>query len=190
MTSPAQPRSAEPAGPAYTPNIAYQLAQANIAHLRAPLDSAELADFVNSLDPINALADHAPGFIWRLQTEDGNGTSIRAFEWAGGPGVGIITNMSVWESVEALASFVYRSPHREVLRQRRHWFHPVEAATVVLWWVPADHRPSVAQAEERLLRLRSVGPTPFAFSFRDTFPSPDALDSPTGRRATGRLTSG
>src|SRR6516165_11847434 len=166
--------------------MAFELAQVNIAHLRAPLDSAELADFVNGLDPINALADHAPGFIWRLQTEDGNATSIRAFEWAAGPGVGIITNMSVWESVDALASFVYRSPHREVLRRRRRWFHPVGEATVVLWWVPGGHRPAVAEAEERLLRLRSVGPTPFAFTFRDTFTSPDALDRLTdgnGRRA-------
>ena len=175
---------------AYTPTIAYQLAQANIAQLRAPLDSAELADFVNGLDPINALADEAPGFIWRLQTEDGNATSIRAFEWAAGPGVGIITNMSVWESVESLAGFVYKSQHREVLRQRRRWFHPVEAATVVLWWVPADHGPSIAEAEERLSRLRSAGPTPFAFTFRDTFPSPDGLDRPSGRQPTSRLRSG
>jgi hypothetical protein len=156
--------------------MGYQLAQANIAHLRAPLDSPELTDFVNSLDSVNALADLAPGFVWRLQTEDGNATSIRAFEWAAGPGAGIITNMSVWESVDALASFVYRSPHREVLRRRRHWFHAVAEATVVLWWVPGGHRPSVADAEERLLRLRWVGPTPSAFTFRDTFPSPDALD--------------
>jgi hypothetical protein len=144
--------------------------------LLAPLDSPELTDFVNSLDSINALADQAPGFVWRLQTEDGNATSIRAFEWAGGPGAGIITNMSVWESIEALASFVYLSPHREVLRQRRHWFHPVAEATVVLWWVAGGHRPSVTEAEERLLRLRSGGPTPFAFTFREAFPAPDAPD--------------
>jgi hypothetical protein len=156
--------------------MGYQLAQANIALLRAPLDSPDLTDFVNSLDPINALADQAPGFVWRLQTEDGNATSIRAFEWAAGPGAGIITNMSVWESVDALASFVYRSPHREVLRQRRHWFHAVAEATVVLWWVAGGHRPSVTEAEERLLRLRSCGPTPFAFTFRDSFPAPDARD--------------
>ncbi len=168
------------AGAAYTPSIAYHVAQANIAHLRATLDSAELADFVNRLDSVNALADQAPGFIWRLQTEDGNATSIRAFEWATGPGVGIITNMSVWESLETLATFVYKSPHREVLRQRRQWFHPVADATLVLWWVAGGHRPSVAEAEQRLLRLRSAGPTPFAFTFRDTFPPPDALELPTG----------
>ena len=161
--------------------MAYQLAQVNIAHLRASLDSPELADFVNSLDPINALADEAPGFIWRLQTEDGNATSVRAFEWVGGPGVDVITNMSVWDSLEALASFVYRSRHRDVLRQRRRWFHPVGTPTLVLWWVPTGHRPSIAEAEERLLRLRSVGPTAFAFTFRTPFPPPDGTDVPSER---------
>jgi hypothetical protein len=159
--------------------VGYQLAQANIAHLRAPIDSPELADFVNSLDSINALADQAAGFVWRLQTEDGNATSIRAFEWAAGPGVGIITNMSVWDSVEALASFAYRSRHREVLRERRRWFHAVEEPTVVLWWVAEGHRPSVAEAEQRLLQLRSAGPTPIAFTFRTPFPAPEDPDLPS-----------
>jgi hypothetical protein len=162
--------------------MGYQLAQANIAYLRAPLDSHELSDFVNSLDPINALADQTAGFVWRLQTEDGNATSIRAFESAAGPGVGIITNMSVWESIEALASFVYRSRHREVLRQRQRWFHTVVEPTLVLWWVAEGHRPSVVEAEQRLLRLRSVGPSPFAFSFRCPFPDPDRPDLPSGEQ--------
>jgi hypothetical protein len=162
--------------------MAFELAQVNIAHLRAPLDSPELADFVNRLDPINALADEAPGFIWRLQTEDGNATAIRAFEWADGPGVGVIINMSVWASLDALASFVYRSQHREVLQQRRRWFHPVGEPTVVLWWVPAGHRPSTAEAEERLLRLRSDGPASLAFTFRTPFPAPERVGWRVSRR--------
>ena len=93
----------------------YVVAQVNIGRLVAPLDSPQLADFVAWLDPVNAVADGAPGFVWRLQTEDGNSTALRAFEGdAEGSDGGILINMSVWESVEALAAFVYGDAHREV----------------------------------------------------------------------------
>jgi len=92
--------------------VDYVLAQVNIGRLVAPLDSPRLADFVAGLDPVNAVADGAPGFIWRLQTEDGNATAIRVFEEdAEGADGGILVNMSVWESVEALAAFVYGPAH-------------------------------------------------------------------------------
>lgn len=152
----------------------HQLAQVNIARLRAPLDSPQLADFVAALDPVNALADSSPGFVWRLQTEDGDATAIRVFD-----DDMLIVNMSVWESVEALADFSYRSDHRAVMLQRRKWFERMAEAFLVLWWVPAGHRPSVAEAEDRLARLRHDGPTPGAFTFRSPFPAPDA-DAPEG----------
>ncbi len=83
------------------------LAQVNIGRLLAPLDSPQLADFVAWLEPVNAVADGAPGFVWRLQTEDGDATALRAFSGdAEGADGGILINMSVWESVEALAAFV------------------------------------------------------------------------------------
>src|SRR5919202_1411701 len=126
----------------------YQLAQVNIALLREPLDSPLLADFVAALDPINALADASPGFVWRLQTEDGNATAIRAFD------DDTMVNMSVWESLAALRSFVYSNrAHLDVMRRRREWFVTHAEAFQVLWWVPAGHIPSVAEAEERLLLL-------------------------------------
>ena len=100
----------------------FLLAQVNVARMREPLDSPLLAGFVAALDPVNALADAAPGFVWRLQTEDGNATAVRAFEWDRAGSAGVLVNMSVWESVEALAAFVYSDAHREVLRQRRTWF--------------------------------------------------------------------
>jgi hypothetical protein len=96
--------------------------QVNIAHLRAPLESEELAGFVTALGPVNASADQAPGFVWRLQTEDGNATSVRAFEWDVKDSAGVIVYMSVWASIEQLAQWVYGPFHREVLRQRRAWF--------------------------------------------------------------------
>src|ERR1017187_3029867 len=93
------------------------LAQCNIARLRAPLDSPTLAGFVAALEPINQLADRAPGFVWRLQTEAGDATAIRAFD-----DDMMLVNMSLWESVEALASFVYSQPHRATMQNRREWF--------------------------------------------------------------------
>jgi Domain of unknown function (DUF3291) len=150
----------------------YHLAQLNIGRLLAPLDSQQLAPFVDALERINALADGAAGFVWRLQTEDGDATAIRAFD-----DDMLIVNMSVWESVEALADFVYRSDHVSVMRRRREFFERMAEAFQVLWWVPAGHRPSVDEAKDRLERLRRDGSTPEAFTFRSPFPPPDQATS-------------
>ena len=103
----------------------YRIAQVNVARLRAPLDSFELTDFVAALAPVNASADQAPGFLWRLQTEDGNSTSIRAFEWDVAGSAGVIVNLSVWETIEQLSEWVNGAMHRSVLLQRRKWFERV-----------------------------------------------------------------
>ena len=150
--------------------MSYHLAQVNFSRLLAPLDSPRLAGFVAALDPVNAVADSAEGFVWRLQTEDGNATSIRAFEWDQAGSAGVIVNMSVWESVEALAAFVYSGPHVTVLRQRREWFELMREASTALWWIPAGTRPSTGDAEAAIRRLRSSGPTPAAFTLRQHFP--------------------
>src|ERR1700738_2738606 len=105
--------------------MTYHIAQVNIGRLRAPLDSEQLAGFVAALDPVNASADEAPGFVWRLQTEGGNATSVRASEWDAKDSAGVIINLSVWASVDQLAAWVYGPMHRAVLRQRRGWFQPV-----------------------------------------------------------------
>ena len=151
----------------------YLLAQVNVARLREPLDSALLADFVAALDPVNAAADTAPGFVWRLQTEDGNATAVHAFEWDTAGSAGMLVNMSVWESVEALAAFVYSGAHRQVLRHRRRWFDRMAEAYAALWWIPRGHLPTTREAEERVLRLRESGPTPYVFTLREHFPPPD-----------------
>jgi heme-degrading monooxygenase HmoA len=145
------------------------VAQLNIARGKAPLDSPLLAEFMAALDPVNALADSSPGFVWRLQTEDGNATSVRAFD-----DDRIIVNMSVWESIDALANFVYRSDHIAVMRRRREWFERV-TVHMVLWWVPDGHEPSVAEAEDRLEHLGRHGPTPYAFTFKRRYLPDDAL---------------
>jgi heme-degrading monooxygenase HmoA len=157
------------------------LAQVNVARLRAPLDSPLLADFVAALDPVNAAADAAPGFVWRLQTEDGNATSVQAFEWDAAGSTGVIVNMSVWESPEALGAFVYSDAHRRVLRRRREWFERITEAYAALWWIRRGTIPTTAEAEDRVLHLRAHGPTPYAFTLRTYFPPPGA--KPGGARA-------
>jgi Domain of unknown function (DUF3291) len=150
--------------------VDFVLAQVNIGRLLEPLDSPLLADFVAALEPVNAQAEAAPGFVWRLQTEEGNATSIAAFEWEGPH---VIVNMSVWESVEALAAYVYGNEvHRQVLRCRRTWFERMDEAYAALWWIPRGHIPSTSEAEERVLSLRQDGPTPYAFTLRQPFPAP------------------
>jgi hypothetical protein len=155
----------------------YVIAQINVGRLAAPLDSPQLAGFVNQLDPVNAVADDAPGFLWRLQTEDGNATALRAFESdAEGSDGGILVNMSVWETVEALAAFVFGDAHLAVLRRRREWFERMTMAYTALWWIPRGHVPTIAEAEDRVKHLREQGPTPYAFTLRQYFPPPDADD--------------
>jgi Domain of unknown function (DUF3291) len=143
------------------------LAQLNIARLVEPLDSPRLADFVALLPVVNAIADGTPGFVWRLVGDDGDdATQLRPF------GSDTIVNMSVWESVEALREFVYRSGHLEPLRRRREWFHVADQAYAVLWWVPAGHIPTIDEAADRLATLRDKGPGPDAFTLREPYPQP------------------
>ncbi len=147
----------------------YELAQLNIGIIKGPIDSPVMAEFAANLDRINALADRAPGFIWRLQTEEGNATAIRPFE-----DENQLLNMSVWRDLQSLSEYVYRSAHAEILRRRREWFERMSEAYLVLWWVPQGHRPSIEEAMAKLERLRAHGPTPEAFTFRRAFPAPDA----------------
>ena len=153
---------------------AYQLAQLNIGVIKAPMDSPVMADFAGNLDRINALAESLPGFVWRLQTEEGDATAIRPFE-----DENMLVNMSAWRDVESLNQYVYHSAHVELMRRRREWFERMDAAFLVLWWVPAGHVPSVEEALAKLELLRATGPTAEAFTFRRTFPPPDAAPSPT-----------
>ncbi|GAA5014956.1 DUF3291 domain-containing protein [Streptomyces siamensis] len=143
----------------------HELAQVNIARLKAPLDSARLKDFVEALDPVNAVADAADGFVWRLRSESGNATDVPVFgdDW-------LIVNMSTWRDTNALTAFMYQGQHRELLARRREWFERLDEAVTALWWVPAGHRPTVREAEDRLLHLREHGPTAHAFTLRTSFP--------------------
>ena len=147
------------------------LAQLNISRMLAPnIDHPIMADFVAQLDVVNALAEASDGFVWRLKGEGNDATSLRPFD-----DEQIIVNMSVWESPEQLQTFVFRSMHTEVMRDRRKWFEKPDELTTVLWWIPVGHRPTLEEAKEKLVRLNRDGSGPDAFSIRDIRPMPERV---------------
>ena len=145
----------------------FHLAQINIGRLVAPLDDPKIAGFAAQLDPINALADAAPGFVWRLQSASGNATEL-----AYNDDPFVIVNMSVWTSVEALHNYVYTSRHIEAFRDRAKWFEKMDKPHYCLWWIPAGHIPGVSEGRERLEHYHQHGPTPYSFWFSKLFPAP------------------
>ena len=145
----------------------HHLAQINISRLIAPLDDPRITEFVSQLEPINALADKALGFVWRLQSESGNATDIAYNE-----DPLVIVNMSVWESIETLREFAYESNHREVFRDRAKWFEKAVKPGYCLWWIPSGHIPTVAEGRERLEHCQKHGATPHSFWFSQPFPQP------------------
>ncbi len=143
------------------------IAQVNVARALEPLDSPLLADFVAALAPVNALADASPGFVWRLQTEDGDATAVRSDD-----DPQVIVNLSVWASLEALWAFVYGGPHVGVMQRRRAWFERPVETHLALWWIPPGTTPTVAEAVARLAEHRRNGPAAGAFDFKHPF-TPD-----------------
>jgi hypothetical protein len=148
----------------------YHIAQVNIGRVKAPLDDPTMAGFVTRLDEINALADGSPGFVWRLQTSEGNATYLRPYE-----DDRILLNMSVWQTVESLKHYVYRTAHAALLQQRQAWFEKFAGAFMALWWVPEGHIPGIDEAKKRIAYLDAHGPTQFAFTFKTVFEPDEAF---------------
>jgi hypothetical protein len=168
------------------------LAQVNVARPRAPLSDALMAEFTAALAPVNALADAAPGFVWRLQDATGDATAVPV---PGDPG--LIVNLSVWRSPGALRAFVYSGEHLAYMRRRHAWFARMAEAWQAMWWVPAGHEPPVEEAESRLLLVRAWGSTPAAFTWAQPYdpegrpvatdgPVPPRRRSPAAVRTGGR----
>lgn len=151
----------------------YHLAQLNVARLHHPLDSEESADFVAALGPINALAEAAPGFVWRLVDDDGNSSSYVTVPAIDDPLV--ILNYSVWRDLESLKHYVYKSGHAVYLRRRREWFEPAGGPSTVCWWTPAGIIPDVAEAYARFERLRADGPSDAGWPPNQPHPSPELV---------------
>lgn len=142
----------------------FHLAQVNISKLLEPIGSTLLADFVAQLDEINALAEQSKGFVWRLKGDNENATALRVFE-----DDMIIINMSVWESIEDLKEFAFKTAHASVMRGRNKWFEKPTKAMLALWWIPENEIPTAQDAKERLESINKNGSTPFAFTFKDVF---------------------
>ena len=137
----------------------------NAAKMRGPIDDAVMAGFVAGLDPVNAAAESSPGFVWRLTDDSRDGVSARPYP----DDDLVIITLSVWESVDALRAFVYRTEHVEFLRQRREWFDPMDGPIHVMWWIDEGTTPTSAEGVARLAELAENGPSPRAFGFRDVF---------------------
>jgi hypothetical protein len=150
----------------------YHLAQFNLARAKAALDDPRMRGFVEKLQSINQLADKDPAHIWRLQTESGDATAIRAYP----EDPSLLLTLSVWTSVKALTNFTYRGPHADVMRSRAEWFEHIDEHYIVLWYVRAGTLPSLDEAKDRLTCLRTHGPTPYAFTFKVAF-SPEEAES-------------
>jgi Domain of unknown function (DUF3291) len=160
----------------------YHLAQVNVGRIVAPLDSEAMAGFVAQLDDINALAERSPGFVWRLK----DATGVQAYE-----DPLILVNVSLWESVEALRQYVYKSSHAAPLRDRSKWFEKPSEAHMAMWWVPVGRIPSVEEARERLEYRRKWGDSVVAFSFGKTYPEPEEpIGDPSAREHRIHLITG
>jgi heme-degrading monooxygenase HmoA len=151
----------------------FHVAQLNVGRSVAPLDDPVMAGFMNRLADINALGERSPGFVWRLQGETGNATTIHAYD-----DPRMIVNLTVWESIEHLYAFAYHSQHMEVFRRRHEWFERLKGPSLVLWWLPAGELPTVVEARRRLDVLDANGPTSEAFTFKTRFDPPRAMTLP------------
>ena len=146
----------------------YQLAEINIARLLQPIDHPQIAEFVDALDEINAQADQAPGFVWRLVSDDGND----AIDYRPYDDDRIIINVSVWRDVESLKAYTYRSDHVDFVIRRKVWFEPIKKPHIALWWVPTGAYPSVQEAVARLEHLQTHGSSSYAFDIAKPLPPP------------------
>ncbi len=163
--SSAQPSNDQSSDGSTVDTAGWHLAQINIGRLNYPVDDPRVAEFMDNLDPINELAEASPGFVWRLQDDSGNATAIRAFD-----DETILPNLTVWESIDALKDYVFRTDHARFLRKRREWFAPMDDLPVLtMWWIPEGHIPTLHEAKERIEHLAERGPTPYAFPFRPVF---------------------
>ena len=155
----------------------WHVAQMNVGTVLYPTDDPRIAEFMGLLDQVNAMADASPGFVWRLQSAQGNATDILVSE-----DPYFLVNLSVWQDVESLFDFVYRSSHRLVMAKRRHWFARPTGAYQVLWWIPTGSIPTPAAGLDRLRWLEQNGPSSHAFTFREKYPPPGNAEPPQDMR--------
>jgi hypothetical protein len=154
--------------------VSFHLAQANIARMRGGFSDGVMSGLSTRIEEMNALAEQSPGFVWRLKGADANSESLCVFADYFVPfdPERLFYNMSVWESIEALKDYAFKTQHAEMLKDKGSWIEHFERPHLALWWIPAGHVPTIAESAERLRSLDERGPTEFAFTFHATFPKP------------------
>ncbi len=144
----------------------YQLAQINVARMRGVnLDDPIMREFKENIDAVNALAESAEGFVWRLKDESDNAMSFRPYE-----DEQILINVSVWKDVSSLEKFTYQTFHSSFVKRRKEWFQKYGEAHYALWWIPQGELPTLDDCVARLEHLQSEGPSSHAFTFKKVFP--------------------
>jgi hypothetical protein len=141
------------------------LAQLNISRMLSDtINDPIMAEFVAQLDTINTLGESSKGFVWRLKDEAGDATNIKPFE-----DERIIVNLTVWESLEDLMNFAFKTAHATVMKDRAKWFEKFGKPSTVLWYIEEGHVPTPQEARERLEYLQSNGASEYAFDFKNRF---------------------
>ncbi len=146
----------------------YQIAEINVARMKGVhINDPIMKEFVDNLDHVNGIAEKSEGFIWRLKDENNDATSFNPYN-----DEQIIINVSVWETIEALETFVYKTFHTDFLKRRKEWFNSYGKVATALWWIPQGEFPTVEEAVAKLDYLQKNGATPVVFNFRNKFPNP------------------
>lgn len=149
-----------------------KLAQLNVGYARYPTDDPRMAEFMDNLDRMNAIAERSPGFVWRMKSDSGNATDIAV------PGdAEMISNLSVWDDVASLGHYVFNTLHARFYEKGANWFTPMQTPHVVMWSVPDDHIPTLQEAMDRLHHLHANGSSDHAFGW-------DSVDASAWRRCT------
>lgn len=146
----------------------HYIAEINIAKMKGvDINDPIMKEFVDNLDVVNGIAEKSQGFVWRLKDESNNATSLNPYD-----DEQILINVSVWENIKSLETFMYKTFHSEFLKRRKEWFMQFGTAHTALWWIPVGHVPTLEEAVAKLDHLQKHGPSPDVFSLKHTFPAP------------------
>ena len=146
----------------------YHIAEINVARMKGVnIDDPIMNEFVENLESVNNLAESSEGFVWRLKDENNDATSFNPYK-----DEQIIINVSVWESIESLENFVFKTFHSDFLRRRKEWFKSYGKIHTAMWWVPKGNYPTVQEAVDKLDYLQKNGSSEIVFDYKNKFPEP------------------
>ena len=145
--------------------MSYNIAEINIGRIKGvTIDDPVMKEFVDNLEKVNTLAETSEGFVWRLKDDADNATHFNPYH-----DEQVIINVSVWESIEALEHFMYKTVHVDFLKRRREWFQAFGKVYTAMWWIPKGEVPTLQEAVEKLDYLQKHGATEKVFDFRNKY---------------------